>query len=99
MLEDDREIGKVTISDNETLKKKRKQKRGIEGKEGIKKEGGSSIRVSYDSFFFLQSISCWAVKVIFNRGLNDHFSTELITIMQFIDKSDAYSKPHSHVRS
>ena len=31
LLDDDAEIGKVTISDNETLKKKRKKKGGIEG--------------------------------------------------------------------
>ena len=35
-MDDDGEIGKVTISDNEILKRKRKKKGGgIEGKEGI----------------------------------------------------------------
>ena len=34
-LNDDGEIGKVTICDNKVIKRKRKKKGGIEGKQGI----------------------------------------------------------------
>ena len=38
LLDDDGEIGKVTISDNEALSRKRKKKRGIEERKELSKK-------------------------------------------------------------
>ena len=50
MLDDDGGIGKVMISDNETLERKRKKKRGKEGKEGI--NGSVKLLLVYCYTFF-----------------------------------------------